>query len=294
MFGYVTVNQRKLTPEEFERYRAFYCGLCRTLYQQFGFSGSSTLSNDSTFLLMLLHSLYEPAEEKGEQNCLLHPMKRHPYVVCGNISQYVADMNLALTYYMCLDHWQDDHHLLAGAQMGLIRKGFRDVESRREKKCRHLKECIERLNEIEKASGGDMDADLAAAAMGDMLGDIFVYDEKDVWADELRQVGVGLGKFIYLMDACEDLEKDLKKGRYNPFAPLAQEAEDGVFFKGVLSTTLSSATDAFERLPLVEDLNILRNILYSGCWGRYAMMLKKKQKKQSAQQEDPGKETEHE
>ena len=40
--------------------------------------------------------------------------------------------------------------------------------------------------------------------------------KQDRWEPYLRKFGFFLGKFIYIMDAYDDLEKDLKNGSYNP------------------------------------------------------------------------------
>ena len=101
-----------------------------------------------------------------------------------------------------------------------------------------------------------------------MLGAIYRYRE-DLWADTLQRIGEGLGRFIYLMDAYDDLEADLRRGRYNPLKDMSlqDDYEDRVLES--LTLLIAESTDAFETLPLVKDMDILRNILYAGCWTRY-------------------------
>ncbi len=284
MFGYVTVNRDRLTPAEWERYSGFYCGLCRTLRSRFGLGGGLTLSNDSTFLLILLSSLYEPHETNETHRCPIHPMKARACVQAGEASEYVADMNLALAYHTCEDHWRDDRKLPAAAEMRLIREGYERVKKLRPEKCAALKRSLDALAELENARCGD--ADLAAARMGELLGDVFVWKPDDPWAEGLRAVGDGLGRFIYLMDACEDLASDRRKGHYNPLSALGAKAEDSAFLRGILSTAIARCTDAFERLPLEQDLGILRNILYSGVWSRYAQMTAKGAKASGGKEKD--------
>ncbi len=273
MFGYVTVNRDRLTAEEWERYSAFYCGLCRTLRSRYGIGGGLTLSNDSTFLLILLSSLYEPEETGEKRRCPIHPMKARTYVQAGEVSDYVADMNLVLAYHTCEDHWLDDRKLPAAVEMRLIAEGYGRVRSLRPDKCAALKRSLDALAGLEKAHCED--ADLAAARMGELLGEVFDWKPGDPWSEGLRAVGDGLGRFIYLMDACEDLASDRRKGHYNPLSSLGSRAEDPVFMRGILSTAIARCTDAFERLPLEQDLGILRNILYSGVWSRYAQITAK-------------------
>ena len=89
----------------------------------------------------------------------------------------------------------------------------------------------------------------------------------------LYETGCALGRFIYIMDACLDLESDQKHGRYNPMAQ-----KDKAEFESILTMLIGDCALEFEKLPLVQDLEILRNILYSGVWTRYRMVQKNKEK----------------
>jgi hypothetical protein len=94
---------------------------------------------------------------------------------------------------------------------------------------------------------------------------LFLY-RQDQWEEPLRQLGNGLGQYIYLADAAVDLEEDRKKGSYNPLLNLSITPEE---LRPTLMTVLGEASQAFERLPLVQDVHLLRNILYSGLWMKY-------------------------
>ena len=97
MFGYMSVCHQALEKEEQQRYQACYCGLCRALGREFGQLGRLTLSNDMTFLSLLLSSLYEPREGQGTGRCLLHPLKKRAYLT-GDALTYGAHMNVLLSY----------------------------------------------------------------------------------------------------------------------------------------------------------------------------------------------------
>ena len=101
-----------------------------------------------------------------------------------------------------------------------------------------------------------------------MLGEIYVWKE-DVWADTMRKIGCAMGRFIYRMDAYEDIEKDRKKGNYNPWKPIAQEKDFGDRARQILMMEAAEASRQFEKLPIIEYVDILRNILYSGIWTKY-------------------------
>lgn len=116
-----------------------------------------------------------------------------------------------------------------------------------------------------------------------MLGEIFAWKD-DIWADELRCLGFYMGKFIYLMDAYEDLEKDRRKSEYNPFEDLAKKnpADFETLSKLILTSMMSECSKSFERLPILLHADIIRNILYSGVWSKYEyLQLKKKKRRKS-------------
>ena len=103
------------------------------------------------------------------------------------------------------------------------------------------------------------------------MGELFVTGQ-DPWAETLRNMGYHLGRFVYLMDAVCDLERDRQRGSYNPLAALDIEPADQEM---ALAVIMGQATAAFEKLPLEQDLHLLRNVLYSGVWQKYNVQFKK-------------------
>ena len=107
MFGYVIVNKGEMKFKEFDIYHAYYCGLCRLLKEKYGLTGQLSLSYDMTFVILLLSGLYEPDTVTESCKCIAHPLEKH-MVKKNECTEYAADMNILLTYYKCLDDWQDD------------------------------------------------------------------------------------------------------------------------------------------------------------------------------------------
>jgi hypothetical protein len=116
-----------------------------------------------------------------------------------------------------------------------------------------------------------------------MLGEIFAW-KQDEWYDELKTLGFYMGKFIYLMDAYEDLDRDEKKDAYNPLRALREEHEQDfeVLCKLMMTSMASECAKSFERLPILQHADILRNILYSGIWSKYEYIQLKKKKRTKA------------
>lgn len=101
------------------------------------------------------------------------------------------------------------------------------------------------------------------------MGALFIW-RQDEYTDTLRRMGASLGRFIYLLDAVNDLKADIKKQRYNPL--VAQLETD---FTPMLTAIMAECTAEFERLPITRDRHILQNHLYSGVWQKYRVRKKK-------------------
>ena len=261
MFGYVTASLKELDKEAEKRYGAVYCGICRRIRIQSGNVARLGLSYDMAFLALLLMSLYEPEEETGEKACALHPIRKRPWID-NKFIQYAADMNVVLGYYNCLDDWEDDGKYSAKLLAGQFGKHLEEITERYPRQCQAVEDCIRQLSALEKA--GCANPDEPASCFGQLMGELLTYEE-DLWADNLRQMGFYLGRFIYLLDAALDYEKDAKKGKYNPYLAMGT-GKDWARWEEYLVLTMGRCTDAFEKLPLVQDKPLLDNILYSGVW----------------------------
>ena len=276
MFGYIVPAMEALSEENRNRYQAYYCGLCRTLKERHGNTGRLTLSNDMTFLFVLLSSLYEPEEQTGKKRCAPHPIHPRSYLQ-NEFAAYCADMNIALAYHKGLDDWKDDRSLMGRAQAGLLAKAYSRVEAQYPEKCKAIEECLAAIGclEEENAALADAPANLTAR----MLGMIFRCRE-DEWADTMEEIGASIGRFIYLMDAYDDLTSDCKHGRYNPLKEYREQGDYEALCQDGLTLLIAEATEAFETLPLVTDVEILRTVLYSGVWMRYEMHRRKEKQKE--------------
>ncbi len=265
MFGYLTADVAKLSEEELQRYRACYCGLCRCLGQRLGQLSRLTLNYDMTFLILLLESLYEPEERQGLSRCAVHPVHARAWMR-SEVTEYAADMNLALAWYKCRDDWADERRLGAAAAAKFLEGRCWQIARRYPRQCAAMEEMMAALSQAEKSE--DASADGNAAIFGRMMGEILVWRE-DRWSDTLRQMGRSLGEFLYIMDACMDLDEDLRRGRYNPFREYHACPDNEQRFRDFLKMLLGQCLYAFDRLPLVQDVGILKNILCAGLWAQF-------------------------
>ncbi len=265
MFGTVLADRSHLTEAQMQRYHAVYCGLCRRIGAKYGFFAKMALSYDMVFLILLLNSLYEPEETCGEKACPVHPLKPRPYAA-SPFSDYAAAMNVALAYYNALDDWQDERKISGRVVSILLSHPMKKIETDYPEKCAVMKRSLAELTALEQANV--LDPDKTAACFGHLTEELFSVKKDDHWDNALRKLGGALGRFIYLSDALTDLREDSRKNRFNPLKNTVNpETEDD--FLPVLHLLLGDCTAELERLPLVQDADILRNILYSGVWIPY-------------------------
>ena len=263
MFGYVIANRSSLSDEELARYKGCYCGLCRALRLRHGSASRLTLTYDMTFLVELLSSLYEPEEEQGEEKCFVHPGKVHSWWA-NEITDYAADISMVLAYLKCRDDWDDDCDPIKLAQSGLLKKAYRAMCEKYPRQCGVINDRMAKLTAMEIARTPDPDG--AARLFGELMGEIFVYRE-DRWSDTLRAMGSALGRFIYLMDAVVDMDKDARRFSYNPLEGLPDAGGD--HYRGILDMFIGECVYYFDKLPIVQDTVILRSVLCSGVWTAY-------------------------
>lgn len=277
MFGYISPVLSVLTEEEKQRYRSFYCGVCHALCTRFGRMDRIALSNDMTFLAIVLSSLYEPDAVQASSRCAVHPLKTHEYR-SSEMIDFAADMNALLFYYKCEDQRMDDRSLRGRAGEKAFRKALEQVSHLYPAQAAAVRQALQALWEEEKAVAPNPDR--LCNLSGEMLGCAFVPKPDDVWAPVLRSLGAGLGRFVYWMDAWDDLEEDLKRKRFNPLAGYMKREGFQDFCLDTLEMFIAEAAEAFELLPLEQDLPLLRNVLYSGVWQKYELKTGVKRKKQ--------------
>jgi len=277
MFGYVIANSEILSEDDLKRYKSVYCGLCHALKERHGQFGRLTLNYDMTFLILVLNSLREPETCSSEERCIVHTCSKHCYTTT-EITAYAADMNVALAYLNQLDNWHDDKNLFSLFHALILKKKYKKISERYPRQCEAMRDCIKRLSEFEKS--GETSPDTGARLFGELMGEIFVFQE-DRWSNSLRAMAQSLGEFIYIMDAACDLRRDMKRHHFNPLISLKEAGRSDEYFRDILTMLIGNCTMEFEKLPLVEDISIMRNILYSGVWAKFELEQAKKKAKRS-------------
>lgn len=274
MFGYVIVNKGDLKFREFDIYHSYYCGLCRSLKERYGVKGQLSLSYDMTFLVMLLTGLYEPKIREKCTGCVVHPLGKQ-LTRRNEFTDYGADMNVLFTCYKCRDDWEDEKKFLKLAYGKLMKGSFKVIGRRYGEKMKRIDSLMRRISKEEQS--GTEDIDRMAGLFGEVMGEIFAV-RSDEWEDSLRNLGNYLGKYIYILDAYEDIEGDLKSNRYNPLKDRYEHPDFDEEIRAILTMMMTECCREFEKLPILDNVEILRNILYSGIWYRYEAVRQKRDK----------------
>lgn len=274
MFGYVVVHKPELKIKDFETYQSYYCGLCRALRRRHGFFGQLTLNYDMTMVVLLLTGLYEPEETEKRFRCMVHPFGKHK-ARQNCFSDYAADMNVLLAYEKAMDDVVDEHKFSARILSSFLRQRAKRIRNRYPRQAGVITKNLSLLREAEQR--GETDIDLLAGYFGRIMEEIMI-KEKDIWEKDLRRFGFYLGKYIYILDAYDDLTRDEKKGCFNPLLERKKDANFSVRVETLLEMMMSESAKAFEVLPIITHAEILRNIIYAGVWTQFYAVLKKEQK----------------
>lgn len=270
MFGYVRPDRAHLTDEAWERYRAAYCGLCRCLGKTYGPAARYILRYDFVFLVLLL----EEGEACQTRRCPRHPLGGRPCLEESQALELCAGESVILAYYQLSDGVADGaffHRLGCRLARRTLKAAYRRASAACGGFDRQVGQCLRELDGLERARSPQMDR--AADAFARLLA-AAAPETGDAALDRpRRQLLYHLGRWIYLVDAVDDLEEDARRGRYNPVAARYGEAADRAALAVTLGHSLALAQSAFQLLPRTSWSDLLENILYLGLSGVQQLVL---------------------
>lgn len=291
MFGYIRPRTNELRIREYECYRAYYCGLCRSMGSCTGQCSRMTLSYDFVFLAAVRCHLTGEAPKFKKIRCLAHPFHRRRAVIDSKQLDYCADASALLSYQKCRDDRLDEkgfRRFKAGVAMLLLTRAYKKAKKRHPTLDQKIASELDRLHEYERSSNATPSADEPAAIFGELMRAVFAEGLEGTEARLASEIGYTVGKWLYLTDAADDLEADRKHGRFNPYLRLFEgtvgERERSTV-RLALTAILCDTERAFllmENAPCPEIHEILANILYLGLPDAADKALdppKKKQKK---------------
>jgi len=263
LFGYVTISKGELRVAEYEAYKSIYCGLCKELGRQFGPISRLNLSYDFAFLALLGLSIKADKKRFVKGRCMLNPLKKRKFIEDESV-KYSAFTSVILTYSKLLDDLKDEKGFKLFKSLITIfpfrimilkaKKDYPEIE-------KGVIEYTTALRKAEKNHGLSIDAyaDYFANTLK-MLFEGLSNDEKQRLL--LGQMGYHIGRWIYILDAYDDLKEDNKMGRFNPLA--VNNFTDKNLIDETLKDSLVLASRAYELLELHYFKGILDNIMYLG------------------------------
>lgn len=261
-----------LTFREYEHYRAYYCGLCKTLKRDFTETSRVSINYDITFLILILTSVYNPKSEIFYEKCVANPIKEKKHMK-NEFTDYAAAMNILLTYYKLEDNVEDRGDLKDKIARKLYKKSYKKALAIYPEKAEKIKKHLQELSNLEKEESDSIDK--TSNTFGELMREIFTYKE-DEYTERLREVGFNIGKYIYILDAYEDLDKDIENNEYNPFKKYKDNREElkEKVEKNIMMC-LSRLENAILSLNIQVNNGIINNIIYSGIYLRYKGILNK-------------------
>lgn len=272
MFGYIRTDTPELRVRENEYYRAVYCGLCRAQGKCTGQCSRFSLSYDMVFLSLLRLAVSEETPTIRRGRCIAHPFKKRAYLTFSEPLSYCAYAAALLIHGKVADDLQDEkgfRRLKAKLMRPLAKRMRKKTPAEYRILDERITELLQELSVLEKQKIPSVDA--PADLFGELLGEICAFGLDETNARILRNVGRHVGRWIYIVDAVDDLEEDVKKGRFNPFvclygeSPLTDAERHGI--SDALRLELSAAEPAIDLLDFTEKRDIeeiVKNILYLG------------------------------
>jgi hypothetical protein len=273
MFGYVTPEKPELKIKEYELYRAYYCSVCKTIGRHLGQLARATLTYDAAFLAILISSFKENDPQVKLERCMVHPFKKRGVTVSDEVIEYASDINILLAYYNLEDKWKDDKSLASGAGKLLLERAFNKAKTKLGVKSVLIEEKLQELDILEKQNCDSLDQ--ASEPFAKLMEYVVVYEPLVDGKNEpaLKWLGYNLGKWIYLLDAFDDIEKDIEHDAYNPLIKQFGYSGEGVetFKQGIrpriefnLTYILNEISKSYELLETKCNKGLIENILYMG------------------------------
>lgn len=272
MFGYVTPCKMELKIKDYEKFRAYYCGLCKSIKNNIGNIPRVSLNYDMTFLAILLDSLDDKYPVYSKYRCTIHPLKKKILIVDNNCLSYAAFCNIILTYYKLLDNISDDNSVKSRLFSLLFKRYLKKVPDALKEHLTYIENNLNTLYSIEKNPAGKS-IDHIAHPFAELTGFIISSYKNSEDKDALYWLGYNLGKWIYIIDAWDDLEKDMSNYKFNvinscfnkenlSYKEFSSKIESKIDF--ILGICASQCSSFLSGLSLKKNEELLYNILQFG------------------------------
>ena len=211
MFGYIQPDAPYLFKKDETLYKALYCGLCKSIGKGCGQRARTALTYDMAFMSALVHNIRHEDVEIKRAHCALHVIKKRPVAAVDDVTVMLGCINTALAYYKLLDDKADGDR--KGVFRHLYKRGLKRATKRHKRAVEIIQEGMRAQSEVEK-SGCDI-IEMAAEPSAVMMKELSIYALGERSTAQTEALFYDIGKWVYLIDALDDYDKDVKKRRFN-------------------------------------------------------------------------------
>ena len=316
MLGYVIPEKAELKLREYEIYTGYYCGICKYIGKTYGQVPRMVLSYDAAFIALMLASVDPEPDAPVPEHCVMHHI-RHKTVIRNRAIEYAGDLMLILAWFKLIDDAQDEGKLPAKAGLTFFRRTYRKLQKKYPALCRGIDEDLAALNELERNGCDSIDRvaegfarvmqvifeeglafqagtpgpssrgpDTGASETSETTGAEESPEPSAHLHETFAKIGYHLGKWIYLIDAADDIEENLEAGTYNPlllrFRYNKDEETPEQFRERIderlrfnLFSYLAVIGESLEELDIRKNSAIINNVIYFGLNRRTEEVLKR-------------------
>lgn len=268
MFGYVKTDMPYMFVKDTVLYKAMYCGLCKGIGKTCGQRGRLVLNYDLTFLSVFLHNVMEIDVKVEKQRCIAHHIKKRPIAVPDALTERIASLNVILAYYKLCDDVIDSKK--GRLKRLLINKAYKKAKASEPELDKIVKNRYDELLKYEKVNGDSID--ISADPFGKMMQEVVAVLTLDKFNSDISELSYDLGKWIYLIDALDDFDKDIKKKNYNVFVNSYPEiktkaelvAQKGQDLTVVFGAVFSDIAEKSKNIKYAFNHDLIDNILLRG------------------------------
>lgn len=211
MFGYISPDTPYLFKKDETLYNAMYCGLCKSIGRGCGQCARTALTYDMAFVSALVHNILGEDVKIEKKRCAVHWIRRRPMAEPDGLTVMLGCANTALAYYKLCDDKRDGEK--RAALRHFYKRGFRKAKKLHPAIVDIIGKQTDRQAELEKRGCAIIDE--AAEPTAEMMRSLSRYVLGEAATPSTDELFYAIGKWVYIIDALDDFEKDVKKGRYN-------------------------------------------------------------------------------
>lgn len=268
MFGYVKTDMPYLYVKDTILYKAMYCGLCKSIGKTCGNKGRLLLNYDLTFLSVFLHNVMGLDVKIEKQRCIIHHIVKRPVAISDALTERIAALNVILAHYKLSDDVMDSGK--GRLSRAFFKSSYKKAKKREPQLDQAVKTRYAELVKYEKTNGDSID--VSADPFGNMMVDVVKILLEDKCTEDIINIAYNLGKWIYLIDALDDFDKDKKKNNFNVFVnlykdvdtkeKLVREKQSDIIY--VFGNILSSIMELAKKLDYKFNHDLTDNVFMRG------------------------------